>query len=489
MGLIYQSRSFRPLLNLYNMRYLLLTIIGIFGLILGGCISDDFTTSPANVLTFSADTVSFDTVFTGVGTPTARLKVYNKAKKSINISSIRFRREQSNFQVNVDGVSGKNFSDVEIRGGDSIFVFIECYIPETADKKPALVEDQLEFVTNGVQQEVQVEAWGQNVRRLKALHVEQDMTLDATMPYVVFDSLTVEKGVTLKIEPGVQLLFHDKAALRVRGKLEAIGEAGKMIDMRGDRLDNVLPDVGYDILAGQWRGITIEADSYDNRLEYVDMRSTEQGLVVDSCSNLERSKLTIINSWLHNSQGSALTSRYAKVDAWGTVFSEAADAVVSLTGGIHNFVQCTFANYYLFSAISSPIVSLYHCLPAHQENDPSNPNPLMRANFENGIIYGINSDINEGDLEGSEVYMKYMLLKSAGSDDDHFISCLWDEDPMFYTDRPIYYFNYRVKPDSPAIGAGNEAYITSLCEYDMDGIRRENPPTLGAYSFVSPEEE
>ena len=50
-----------------------------------------------------------------------------------------------------------------------------------------------------------------------------------------------------------------------------------MIDMRGDRLDNVLPDVGYDILAGQWRGITIAPESFDNRLEYVDMRSTTDG--------------------------------------------------------------------------------------------------------------------------------------------------------------------------------------------------------------------
>ncbi len=465
------------------MRSLLLTIVGLLGLMAAGCISDNFSSSPSDILTFSTDTVSFDTVFTGVGTPTARLKVYNRAKKSINISSIRFSNPEGNFQMNVDGVSGKSFSNVEIRGGDSIFVFIECYIPESSANKPALVEDKMEFVTNGVQQSVQIEAWGQNVTRLKSVVVDKNMTLTPDRPYVIFDSLTVEKGATLKIEPGVQMLFHDKASMRVRGTLEAVGSVEKKIDFRGDRLDNVLPDVGYDILAGQWKGITFEEESFDNRLEYVDMRSTEQGVVVDSCGNLSRQKLLIVNSWLHNSQGSALTSRYAKVDAYGSVFSETAAGVVDLTGGMHEFVQCTFANYYLFSAISSPILTLNYLFESDREEDPGNPNPLMKANFENGIVYGLASDINHGDLSGSEVYLRYMLLKSEGNDDDNFQNCIWGEDPLFLTDRPSYYFDYRLQADSPAIGAGNYAYINSLCEIDMDGIRRENPPALGAYSY------
>ncbi|MDE6217386.1 MAG: hypothetical protein K2F64_00105, partial [Muribaculaceae bacterium] len=140
------------------MRLLLLTIPLIIGLILPGCISDSFTTSPSDILSFSSDEVSFDTVFTGIGTPTARLKVYNRAKKSINISSIRLKKSDSNFTFNVDGVTGSSFSNVEIRGGDSIFIFIECYIPETTDVKPALVEDELLFTTNGVEQSVLCEA-------------------------------------------------------------------------------------------------------------------------------------------------------------------------------------------------------------------------------------------------------------------------------------------------------------------------------------------
>lgn len=460
----------------------LLTIMALFGLLgTQSCISDAISTSPSDTLTFSRDTVNFDTVFTDLGTPTARLIVFNRAKKGINISSIRLRRMDSNFQINVDGQSAREFNDIEIRGRDSKYVFIECFIPETPGNAPHLVEDELEFVTNGVTQTVRLEAYGRNVTRLRGLTVDSDMTLTAERPYVVFDSLVVSPGATLRIEPEAQVLFHDGAELRVHGRLEAVGEAGRLIHLRGDRLDNVLPDVGYDILAGQWRGIRIAPESFDNRMEFVDMRSTEEGIVVDSCGDLSRSKLLLRNSWLHNSQGNVLQSRYAKVDAYGVCFSEAAGAVVALEGGDHTMVQCTFANNYLFSAITNPILSLYHVLPKHLDDNSS---PLMKASFENSIIYGIPADINEGDLSGSDVYLRNVSMKAAGSDDDNFINCLWDCDPLFLTDRPIYYFNYHVQPDSPVIGKGDPSFVNAESLYDIDGVDRlaSGSPTLGAYA-------
>ena len=446
------------------------------------CISDSFTNSPSDVLSFSTDTVSFDTVFTDLGTPTARLQVFNRAKKSVNISSIKFIGEDTHFSINVDGVSGNEFRDVEIRGGDSIFIFIECFIPEQEQNTPQLVEDRLQFVTNGVAQDVVVEAWGQNVKRLHALTLTEDLVLTPDIPYVVFDSLTIAPEATLLIEPGVNLLFHDKAKLVVEGRLEALGSPGKMINMRGDRLDNVLPDVGYDILAGQWEGVRIAPGSFGNRMEYVDMRSTKIGLRIDSCGDLSQRKLLLLNSWLHNSQADALAVGYAWVDAYGCVFSEAALSAVYLAGGRHEFVQCTFSNYYLYKVPSYPLLWVAHCMPESMAEDPSQP--LMEAQFLNCIFYGMPSDINEGDLTGSNVFLKYCSLKSNGSDDANFINCYWDTDPLFFTVREDYLFNYHVEEDSPIIGMGNFTYVTELCRYDMDGVDRlaMGNPTLGAYA-------
>lgn len=446
------------------------------------CISDDFNSSPSVRLEFSTDTVDFDTVFTDLGTPTARLKVFNRDKKSINISSIRLQKENSNFSLNVDGVSGERFSDVEIRGGDSIFIFIECYIPENRDKTPFLVDDNLLFTTNGSQQEVRLEAYGRNVTRLRNLHLDSDMTLDASQPYVIFDRLSVGPDATLRILPGAQILFHDNASLLIEGRIEAIGEPGNMINLRGDRLDNVLPDVAYDILSGQWDGIRIAPQSFDNRLEYIDMRSTKNGLSIDSTANTDRTKLTLVNSWLHNSESSVLSSKYAKVDAFGCVFSEASEAVVTLHGGNHNFSQCTIANYYLFTVISQPLLSLYHLFS--DDISSENNNPLMKAEFDNCIIYGLASDINEGNLDNSDVFIRYTLMKSEGSDDDHFINCIWGEDPLFLTNRSDYYFNYHLQEDSPAIGKGDPAFTNPLTLFDMDGINRlaNGNPALGAFA-------
>lgn len=469
-------------------------MVGWIGLIATSCISDAVSTSPTDILTFSRDTVNFDTVFTDLGTPTARLVVANRAKKGIVISSIRLKNPDSNFQINVDGVSGKTFHDVEIWKEDSIFMFIECFIPETAGNEPYRVEDELEFVTNGVTQTVLLEAYGQNVTRLRAKRISEDTRFTAELPYVVFDSLVVEKNATLRIDPDVRLLFHDGASLIIHGRIEATGEPGKLVQMRGDRLDNVLPNVGYDILAGQWEGIRISRESFNNRLEYVDMRSTSEGLRVDSCGDTTQTKLLLRNSWLHNSQSHALEAKYANIEAYGVCFSEAADAVVSLHGGINRFVQCTIANNYLFAAISEPLLCLYHCLPKHAEEDTANTNPLMTASFENSIIYGLGKDLNEGDLTDSNVFFRNVSLKSEGNNDDNFIDCLWDCDPLFLTDRPIYYFNYHVMPDSPVIGAGNPGFVTNETLIDIDGVDRltitpTGAPVLGAYGKPEEPEE
>lgn len=445
------------------------------------CISDDFTDSPSDILTFSADTLRFDTVFTDLGTPTARLKVYNKASKAVSISSIRMRNDDGIFSMNVDGVSGKTFDNVEIRAKDSIFVFVECLIAATDDPKPFIVEGQIDFVTNGVSQSVTLEAYGQNVRRLRGVTLEKDAVFTDGMPYVVFDTLRVAKGVTLTLRPGTRLLFHDKGMLQVDGTLLALGESGNKISMRGDRLDDVLPDTGYEILAGQWQGVRLGEESFGNRMEYVEMQSTVHGLIADSCGITDRCKLTLVNSWLHNSQGNVLKSEHAKVDAYGCCFSDAGEAVVSLRGGKHDFVQCTLANYYLFAISQESILTLSHL---SREEGSGDSNPLMQASFDNCIVYGMTSPLTPGALDDTDVYMRNVLIGVDGSDDTHFVSCLWDENPMFETVRDKYIFDYRLQDDSPAIGAGNPDFVTPQCIVDMDGINRLEwgNPALGAYA-------
>ena len=76
----------------------------------------DFSTVPSfGNLEFSRDTVFLDTIFTNIGSATYNLRVYNRSDKAITVPEIRLENgATSNYRLNVDGVPGKMFQDVEI---------------------------------------------------------------------------------------------------------------------------------------------------------------------------------------------------------------------------------------------------------------------------------------------------------------------------------------------------------------------------------------
>src|SRR5210317_1997137 len=58
----------------------------------------------SNGLKFSTDTILFDTVFTGIGSTTRRLKVYNPNDRALKISKIELGLgASSSYRIIVDG--------------------------------------------------------------------------------------------------------------------------------------------------------------------------------------------------------------------------------------------------------------------------------------------------------------------------------------------------------------------------------------------------
>ncbi len=457
---------------------------GILASAVSSCIEDGFTTSSSDLLEFSTDTLSFDTVFTGETTATKRFLVYNRHKKQLEIESISLEGtpEGARFYLNVDGQSGERFSNIEVRGEDSIYVFVEAHVDANNEDLPFDVFDHLRFRTNGVDQTVVIRAAGQNANTVNDWHITDNTTLTTNRPYRVMDSIVVEEGATLMIPAGVRMYFHSKAKMTVRGQLLVNGEQGNQVLMRADRLDKVAGSIPFELMAGQWDGIRIAAQSFGNEMNYLNMRGSSTGVSIDSCGVLDRQKLHLFNSILHNSSGSVLSSRHAWVDAEGCEFSDSKDGVVDLTGGKHTFSNCTFANYYLFDAITSPILSLWYVLP----KDKLYENPIMEAGFNNCIIYGNVSDISEGDLTGSNVYLRYCLLRATGENDQNFLNCVWGGDPKFYTVREDYLFDYRLKDESDAIGKGNLELCPQSARFDMLGNDRflSSGIDLGAYVWI-----
>ncbi|MDY6106181.1 MAG: hypothetical protein SPH89_06060 [Candidatus Limisoma sp.] len=471
------------------MRNLIIICISMLLVGVSSCIEDDFATGSSDLPEFSVDTLSFDTVFTGEVTATKRFLVYNRHKKQLNIERISFAGapEGAKFYMNVDGRSGEEFSNVEVRGEDSIYVFVEARVDVNSSTTPFDVFDYLRFVTNGVEQTVVVRAAGQNANTVRNLHITENTTLSDPRPYRVMDSLVVEEGATLTIPAGKTIYFHDKALLKIRGTLIADGTTGSDVVLRGDRLDKVAGSIPFDLMSGQWGGVVIERGSFDNTLRHVYMQGSSMGVVVDSCGVTDRRKLYLYNSVLHNSSGSLLTAAHSWIDADGCEFSDCRYGVVDLTGGRYTFNNCTFANYYLFDAIMSPILTLWYVLPA----DKSYDNPLMQAEFNNCIVYGNCSDINEGDLTGSDVTLHNCLLRAEGTNDANFIDCLWGKDPCFYTVREDYYFDYRLRNESEAIGVGSAERVPQAARTDYYGNERlqERGVDIGAYVWIEQKEE
>ncbi|MDE7141657.1 MAG: hypothetical protein K2O33_02020, partial [Muribaculaceae bacterium] len=229
--------------------------IGLAGA-LGSCIEDGFTTSPADQPAFSTDTLRMADLFTLEASPTNRFVVYNRHDKGLNISSIRFIDDpDGHFRLNVDGMAGREFSNVEIRAKDSIFVFVEATLPENGQDAPVDVLAHIEFLTNGVSSRMPVKVTGQDAVRLYGgTSVETDAVLTAEKPYLVRDSIVVAPGATLAIEAGARLYFHDGASLRVYGTLDIRGEAGNPVQLTGDRRGFVAAQIPYEIMSGQWDG-------------------------------------------------------------------------------------------------------------------------------------------------------------------------------------------------------------------------------------------
>lgn len=444
------------------------------------CIEDEVSTNPAHQPQFSVDTLHFGTVFTDQMAPTAAFMVYNPTDKVMSIASIAFRDGGTGrFRINVDGRSGSSFSNIEIRPNDSIYVLASVIPAPNGSFAPVDVNDLLDFTVNGVRSTVVLSAKAQDVERVTDAIIDVDTHWTADRPRQIFGTLEIAPGATLTIDPGVTLYLHDGAQIVVSGTLVANGSPEAPIQMRGDRLDNILTDVSYDLMSRQWGGIYFTPSSTANVMRHTEVRNTDYGVIVDSVPLSATPALTLINCRLRNSHANALAARHSWIQAVGTEFAEAAQGSVMLIGGRADINHCTISNYYLFSSISGAALQLYH---THPDNaDPDTPSlPFLRASVTNTIIYASSADLNLKSLDDTNVYLTRCLLRSNGTDDDHFINTIWGQDPLFYTVRADYIFDYRLHPESPALNAADPTFDASLPAVDFYGFPRPRPAAIGA---------
>lgn len=310
--------------------------------LLSACTDDDsFSTSQSNVLTFSVDTVKMDTLFSTVPSSTYGFTVRNHSGDGIRIQSVRLERGgQSGFRVNVDGTYVDPVANgLEVRKGDSLFVFVEATTRMNGQDDPQLVEDNLIFtLESGVVQKLNLRTWSWDAEKLTSLHIQRDTTIESARPVIVYDRIVVDSGAVLTLR-NTSFYFHDGAQLFVRGTLLADGCL-----FRGDRLDHMFSYLPYDRISGQWYGIHIENPSRGNLLTGCEIRNATTAIFADS-TEIEMQDCVVHNcsDYGINGYNADIMLDYCQVTNCG------ADCL-SADGGIVTVNHSTIAQFYPFSA-------------------------------------------------------------------------------------------------------------------------------------------
>ncbi len=382
---------------------IIFTTIGIFS----GCSKDTFITDSNAKLSFSTDTLRFDTAFTTVGTATYSFRVYNTHNQPINISRAYLpgkNGKKSFFSLNVDGYAGNDLKNIEIPANDSIYVFARVTIDPSLplSESPYIIQEDLIFETNGNQQKVILEAWGQDANYIPSNNANgqiarlaanfQTIVWNDPKPYVIYGILLLD-SVTLEIPAGARIHVHGGLAkndalggryndgiiyLYPSATIKILGTEDKPVVIQGDRLEDDFKEE-----SGQWAGIIIGAGSRNNVMEYTTIKNSIVGVRVDSSA-----QLSLKNARIHNTAGNGLQAIHADVTAENCLFfNNNSDAISIVYGGNYRFDYCTVASYGADAIALSLSNTL--CYDAFCNKFDTYP---MVARFTNCIFFGSRQD-------------------------------------------------------------------------------------------------
>jgi hypothetical protein len=469
--------------------------------------------------------VYLDTVFTNIGSSTYNLKVYNKSNKDVYIPSIQLTGgENSLYRLNVDGMTGKSFNNVELLAKDSLFIFIETTIDiqqVAANQDQFLYTDVLEFnhsesqqtiplvtlvkdaiflypqqLANGTKETITLD---DGETEIEGFYLEDhELTFTNQKPYVIYGYAAVNNGKTLTVEAGARVHFHKDSGILVTngGSMQVKGELStdqqlleNEVIFEGDRLEST-----YENTPGQWGTIWLSKESVNNYFNYVTIKNATVGLLVEGLPNSSSPTLTIENTQIYNSASVGLWGQTAHIEASNVVVGNSGQVSVYCNlGGNYSFTHCTITNYSNgFRNTPALLVDNYVTL----EDGSTFTAPLTAANFANCIIDG-NTPI-ELFLDAIEnVDFNYAFTNNLVKFEDTFNE--YSSNPLFNFDDITHYQNNIFNEDAHFLntaqnkfqigelsaGINNaDANASQLVPLDILGVNRASAPDIGTYQHV-----
>lgn len=456
------------------MRYLL---IGIFALLLFfSCRKDEqLSYQPDLRLSFSIDTVMFDTVFTSAGSTTRRFKIFNFNNRALKLNQMSLGGgSNSPFAVNINGQPLLVGNSLVIDGNDSVNVLVKVNINPNLQNQPFIVRDSLVFLYNGNRQVIPLVAYGQNAIFLDDFTITQNTNWDSPLPYVIRKKVTVAEHANLNIAAGARIYFHRDAGMDIKGTLTALGTPNDSITFASDRTERI-----YQEEPGQWRGLRFFASSQSSIIEHSTIKNAIYGLQVDSLTANLQPKLILANSIVKNMQVAAIQAKQSHIKLYNNLIYNCGQYLLYAEGGgEYEALQNTFAAYNFNFSRRYPAIYL-------SDYSSNNQYAALSVNFVNNIVWG--SLDNELKLEQKsntpiQLTLNYNLLKSNEANIG--TGNVYNVDPLFTNARQG---NYSLMANTPAANKGADLtghpYFIQYLQRDLQSKPRQFPSDLGCFEL------
>ena len=473
--------------------------------VINACQKDRVVLSGDVKIEFSADTIRFDTVFTSLGSATKLLKVYNNNDGAVNISSIGLDQgDNSFFRVNVDGVPGNRINDVEILANDSLYVFAEVTVdPDMPlSDSPFVIQEWLKFNVNGNEQQVLLEAWGQNANYIPNRFAQgttsiiscdlQEVVFDDPKPYVIYGYLLIDSchvilpaGTRVHVHGGVtrrdgEIREEGLIGILAKGRLSANGTVENPVIIEGDRLEEEFANN-----LGQWNGITFNG-SKENRFTNTIVRNAIDGIWLNS-----KSEIKLENTQVYNTSRFGILGIDSEIEAENClIHTNGANSIALVDGGDYRFEYCTIGNF--GNEAEALVLDNIVCLDADCEQSRLNK---LTSRFINCIISGDDDDeisLSNGNKSNTAQFdyffqnciIKIDELTDAENYPNFFEQCsgcdnvdVRDEELFIDFEEADFHL------DTMSVALMNARPIGDL-QFDLEGTMRDaTNPDIGCYEF------
>ena len=442
-------------------------------LVAAACLGCDPLANPVSGrISFSSDTISFDTVFTGLGSATMEFRAVNPENEPLRIDRIWLGGGMASpFRLNINGDYVTETGETVIAKGDSIFIFIEVTVDPVGGDLPLSVTDSVNFRSGGYTGRVILEAWGQDIRTVTGEVTGNTVWTDG-MPYVVTGSLFIDTLASLTLEPGTRVYMHHRASVTVAGTLRAKGTPVNRVLLATDRLEEDYRDV-----PGRWHGVEFLDCSHNSVLDFTTIRNAEIAVNIEGSASAEP-VLSMNGAILMHNTVASLAARRARVFAVNSLFAHSGFSTVSLReGGIYEFIHCTVSNRWEYSFRPEPALLI-------DPGSGSMPqvrlvNSVVTGSLSNEMLIDASAQVAAAGFRADSSLVKVDTVTSSWYSTALFRSVMTKPEPRFISESE---WDFRPDSLSPLL---DRAGRTETVAWPFDIRNKPRPydsgPDIGAF--------